>query len=524
MKNKFLIVFKNSIMNSYKLRSLTKRKVLLILILAAYIIVSLYMVFNDFFLNIYEKLNLLNLANYYLIFLFIIVSFLSFFFTIFTAKNALFENKDNNLLFSLPVKKKTILLSRLTNLLLFNFLISLLVMLPGLYIYITNSDVSFNIILTIMILILFVSFIPTILSCLFGYLIAFITSRSKNKNVIELLSYIIFIALYFLIIYKGDIILNNLFSNLDLLNKLLKVLFYPIYLIYLAISKNNLLYLLLFILINLMIIYLFIILLDKIYYNLIVKLNISKTNNKFVMHKDKINTPLIALIKKELKRYFSSAIYVFNTSFGVLMLLIVSIASIFYSSDKIITMLDFDMQIKPALLIFCLIVMVIAFSITTNSSISIERNNFWILKMLPIKTENVFLAKKTVNLVLLLPIIFLSLIIFIFTKYITIMDSLFIFIIAIILSITIANFGLIINLLFPKFDAPNDTVIVKQSTSAFIGIMFPLILFGMYIGFILSSNISFNFILLISLILFSILLIISYIILNTWGIKKYQTL
>ena len=70
MKNKFPIVFKNSIMNSYRLRSLTKRKVILVLILAAYIIVSLYMIFNDFFLNIYEKLNLLNLANYYLIFLF----------------------------------------------------------------------------------------------------------------------------------------------------------------------------------------------------------------------------------------------------------------------------------------------------------------------------------------------------------------------------------------------------------------------------------------------------------------------
>ena len=349
MKNKFLIVFKNSIMNSYKLRSLTKRKVILVLILAAYIIVSLYMIFNDFFLNIYEKLNLLNLANYYLIFLFIIVSFLSFFFTIFTAKNALFENKDNNLLFSLPIKKKIILLNRLTNLLLFNFLISLLVMLPGLYIYITNNDLSFNIIITILILILFVSFIPTILSCLFGYLIAIITSKSKNKNIIELLSYITFIALYFLIIYKGDILLTKLFNNPDLLNKLLKVIFYPIYLIYLAISNNNLLYLIIFILINILVIYIFIMLLDKIYYNLIIKLNTSKTNNKFIMHKNKINKPLLSLIKKELRRYFSSAIYVFNTSFGVLMLLIISFASIFYSSDKIMSILDLDIQTKSSL-------------------------------------------------------------------------------------------------------------------------------------------------------------------------------
>lgn len=522
MKNKFLIVFKNSIMNSYKLRSLTKRKVILVLILAAYIIVSLYMIFNDFFLNIYEKLNLLNLANYYLIFLFIIVSFLSFFFTIFTAKNALFENKDNNLLFSLPIKKKIILLNRLTNLLLFNFLISFLVMLPGLYIYITNSDLSFNIIITILILILFVSFIPTILSCLFGYLIAIITSRSKNKNIIELLSYITFIALYFLIIYKGDILLTKLFNNPDLLNKLLKVIFYPIYLIYLAISNNNLLYLIIFILINILVIYIFIMLLDKIYYNLIIKLNTSKTNNKFIMHKNKINKPLLSLIKKELRRYFSSAIYVFNTSFGVLMLLIISFASIFYSSDKIMSILDLDIQTNSSLLILYLIIMVIAFSVTTNSSISIERNNFWILKMLPFKTKNIFLAKKMVNLVLLIPVIFLSLIIFILTNYITISEALYILIIAVILSITIANFGLIINLLFPKFDAPNDTVIVKQSPAAFIGIMIPMIFFGMYIGLIFS--LSYHIQLLISLVLSLLLLIISSIILNTWGIKKYQAL
>ena len=127
-----------------------------------------------------------------------------------------------------------------------------------------------------------------------------------------------------------------------------------------------------------------------------------------------------------------------------------------------------------------------------------------------------------VNLVLLIPVIFLSLIIFILTNYITISEALYILIIAVILSITIANFGLIINLLFPKFDASNDTVIVKQSPAAFIGIMIPMIFFGMYIGLIFS--LSYHIQLLISLVLSLLLLIISSIILNTWGIKKYQTL
>lgn len=524
MKNKLGILLKNSLTNTYKLRSMTKKKLLLIIGLVAYVFVSIFAVLSNYFGNIYEKLSDINLSNYYLTIIFSLTSIFSLFFTIFSTKNALFENKDNDLLFSLPIKKETILLSRLSTILIYNFVLGLFMIIPGIHVYLTNSEISAQILIVIILLTLFSGVIPTIVASLFGYLIAFVTSKSNRKNMIELLSYVIFIGIYMLVVYNANAILELFVNNPDLLSTILKYVFFPIYLINLSITKHNLLYIVLYVLFNVFIIYLFIILLDKLYYKLIVKLKIEKTSSHFKMKSINNNSTMMALIKKEIKRYFSSAIYVFNTAFGVIFLIIISIASFFYSSNEILSLIGNGLTLNPFMLVFYLILFVISLSTTTNSSISIERNNFWILRMLPVRTKEIFRAKKSVNLILLIPAILLSLILFTISGYIKINEMLFLAFISVIFSIVIANFGLICNLLFPKFDAPNDTVIVKQSTSSMMGIMFPLIFLIIYIVIINLLQFSQNLVLILTSILFIILLIVTNCILNIWGIKKYRKL
>lgn len=524
MKNKFKIILKNNLINTYKLRSVSKKKLSLIIFMIFYIFSSMFMMFSNFFESIYDTFSKINLSNYYLVIIFTFSSIFSFFFTIFSSKNALFENKDNDLLFSLPVKSKTILLSRLSSVLIYNFAISLFMIIPGIYVYLVKSTITINSIFIILVLTLFSSFIPTILSCLFGYLIAFITSKSKNKNIVELISYIIFIALYMIMMYKGNKLLGLFINNPKLLNTILKYVFFPIYLVYLGISKENILYMIIYILINIGIIYLFITLLNKLYYRLIVNLKVEKINSKFSMKKINTNSPIASLIKKEIKRYFSSAIYVFNTSFGVIMLLVLSIASLFYNSNELLSIVGNDLSMNSFMMILYLILFVIGLSCTTNSSISIERNNFWILKMIPVDTKKVFKAKKSVNLVLLIPTILLSIIIFNISGYITLKEVVYLVFISVLFSDSIANFGLICNLLFPKFDAPNDTVIVKQSVSSFMGIMVPLVFLIIYIGIISSISISQGIILILTAGIIMVLTLITSIILNTWGIDKYKKL
>lgn len=524
MKNKFAIVFKNSFVNTYKLRSLTKRKILLILLLVIYVAASIFMMLNEFFDGVYKTLSQINLNHYYLTIIFSITSIFSFFFTIFSAKNALFENKDNDLLFSLPIRKTTILFSRLSSILLYNFFLGLFIIIPGICVYVTNASLSIHTFIIISLLTLFSSVIPTVLSSLFGYLIAFITSKSKNKNLIELISYMLFIGIYLLVFYNGDVILKLFINNLDLLNKVLRYVFFPIYLINLSITKLNFIYIVLYVMINIGILFLFIFILDKIYYKIIIKLKIEKTNSNFKMKKLNLNSPMSALIKKEVERYFSSAIYVFNTSFGVIILVIVSIASFFYDSKELLSIVESEISLNSFMMVFYLLLFVVGLSGTTNSSLSIERNNFWILKMLPLTPKEVFRAKKCVNLILLIPTILLSLILFLVSGYIKFPEMIILFSLNILFSIIIANFGLICNLLFPKFDAPNDTVIVKQSISSLMGIMIPLVFLILYVIVIDYLNITQNLILMITLIIFIVFTMVTTVILNTWGIDKYRKL
>ena len=524
MKNKFLVILKNSLMNNYKLKKSNKKKLLVILLLVIYVAATLFMMFKDFFGNIYEKLVIVNLTSYYLTILFSLTSLFSIFFSIFSSKNALFENKDNGLLFSLPIKKRDILLSRLVQILLYDFALSLFIIIPGLYVYFVNEIPSFKNVIVILLLVIFSSIIPTILSSLFGYLVAFISSKFKKKNIIEFISYILFIGIYMYLINNGNKLLELFINNPKMLTKILKYLFFPIYLINLSITKDNLVYVLLYVLFNVIIIYVFIILLNKLYYRIIVKLNTMKVSSKFRMKKMVNHSKMSSLIRKEIKRYLGSAIYVFNTSFGVIMLLIASIASLFYKCDKLIEILDLGTGFNAFMFVFYIVLFAVSFSITTNSSISIERNNFWILKMLPLTTKEVFMAKKSVNLILVIPCLICSLTLFKISNYINLKEMVFLMGIGLLISMVIANFGLICNLLFPKFDAPNDTVIVKQSMASMMGIMIPMILVIIYIVVINALNISQNLILIITTCICTILLIITYFVLNTWGVKKYRTL
>ena len=263
---------------------------------------------------------------------------------------------------------------------------------------------------------------------------------------------------------------------------------------------------------------------DRVYYKLIVKLKTEKTVAQFKLKSVESNSIMTALIKKELKRYFSSAIYVFNTSFGLIILIIASIASFFCNPNDLLALIGNDLSLNSFMLVFYLILFAIGFSVTTNSSISIERNNFWILKMLPITSKQIFKAKKMVNLILLIPISIIGLIIFNLSGYITVNEMIYLMVTAILFSIVIANFGLICNLLFPKFDAANDTVIVKQSLSSLMGIMGPLIVLVIYVVIVNTFEWSLNLLLSITIILIIVLLVITSFILHIWGTKRYKTL
>ena len=522
MKNKFLILFKTIFTNTFKLKKATKKTIILFSILFIYLAFSLFISLSLFFDNIYETFSSFGLGSMFLTVIFSMASFSSIVFTVFSAKNALFDNKDNDLLFSLPINKNIVFLSRISQLLLFNFIIGIFIVIPGFYVFFSNNMLTINNFFLIFLLTIFFSIIPTILSCFFGYLIAWVTSKFKNKNLIEMFNYCLFIALYFLFMFKGDAILELFADNPELLGDILKYLFFPIYLINLCLNEFNFLYILGYIGLNIAVLFLFVKLFSKNYYKIVNSLSVSNTKSKFDVSKIENKSKMQTLIRKEVRRYLSSPIYVFNTAFGGIMLLVFSISSFFFSFDELSATITSGMNISldSFTLVFMGIIFCVGFSCTTNSSISIERSNFWILKMLPVNPKEVFSAKRFVNLLLLIPVIIICSVLFCINGYIDLIEMISLIIIGGLFSFVVANFGLISNLLFPKFDAQNDQVIVKQSLSAALGIFVPLIFVVSY-SFIIYSFEKY-LIILITFVLFLLLFFVTNLVLNKWGVKRYK--
>ena len=129
-----------------------------------------------------------NHLTYIILTIFIMItSLLTLIEGVYKSQGILFEAKDNDLLFSLPISKSKIFFTRLFKLISFQFLYNSLFMLPDIVVYAMyeNTNVSFYILSFIMLVLL--PIIPTIIACIIGYIIKGIASRFKAKNLVQVI-------------------------------------------------------------------------------------------------------------------------------------------------------------------------------------------------------------------------------------------------------------------------------------------------------------------------------------------------
>ena len=223
--------------------------------------------------------------------------------------------------------------------------------------------------------------------------------------------------------------------------------------------------------------------------------------------------------------------YVVNTFFGMILLILFAGSTIFIDKTTIINELfNTSQDAQMGLTIFPFIIMVIAFTMlmsnTAGSSISLEGKNLWILKTLPVDIKKVLKSKVLFNILVILPISIISLVIVFFTFNLTLTELLIGILFEILISIFVGEFGIIINLKYPKINYINETQVVKQSLSSFLCVMLPMVVIMVMpiIYFIASYTISIN---VFVMIICGILLLINalfYLLINTWGVKKFNKL
>lgn len=476
-----------------------------------------------------EKLAPLHLTYIMLSMFIIVITVFAFIEGIYKSQGILFEAKDNDLLFSLPIKKSQILFVRIFKLLLFEYVYNLMFLLPAfvVFIYFERPGVSFYFLSLLMIIL--IPIIPTVLSSILGYIIKSSSSKFKAKKIAQtLFSSVVFLGIFYLSMNFEGFIQDIAFKATSI-NDILTSIYYPLGLYIDLILDFKLLKLIKLILINVIPLILFILIGQRFYFKIIFN---SKEDSITKKGKQKRNLnikrkPIISLTRKELKRYFSSPVYMFNTSFGLLLSVIVSIGlwikgeSVF---NSILSNLGVESSLSIPLIFYFFILFVGSMTSITSSSVSLEGKTINITKSLPIKEKVILNSKILTSFVIELPFIIFSDIIF-FIKF---KPSLFYIAIILLFSFFIiflnACIGLIANLKYPKMNATNDTEVVKQSMSSMVSVFIGMgILIGsIFLIMFLSDYVKLNLVLILHISLLIIVSIVLYFILMKFGVKEYR--
>lgn len=469
----------------------------------------------------YKALN----APYLLLVQFMLLASLFILFTnIYKVGGTLFKFKDYDLLMSLPIKKWVIISSKIFLLYVSGIIYAALIMIPAFIVYVRNVDVSILFYLLFFITLLVIPMIPLVVSSIIGSLITAISSRFKHKNIIN---YILTIGLFVVIMVFSTGLENMKAIDMANIGKSMIDMFngiYPLVKMYNDIlSNSNILSLALFIVIPVLLFAIYIKLMVIFHSKINDGLSSYKKNKNYKIGVLKRNTPLLALYQKELKRYFSSVVYVTNTAMGAIMLTLSVIGIVIAGGDKVNQILGIPgfsttiANIGPLIMgAFCML------NCSTHSAISLEGKNLWIIKSIPVKTKKIFYSKIMVNLTILIPAILINSTIFCIYLKTNLVMTLYMYITPLIYSIFISVIGLIINLHFPLFNWKNEIKVIKQSLSSFIAIFV-----GMGIAIVpftikySMSNELYTTIITSSML---IITIASYLYMNSYGAKIFNKL
>ncbi|MFS8354167.1 putative ABC transporter permease subunit [Bacillus nitratireducens] len=402
----------------------------------------------------------------------VISSVLTLFFTIFKANGEIFAFKDYDLLMSLPIRVGTIITSRFLYLYLLNTVFSIIIMLPMGVVYGIHEKPSVSFYFMWFVSMFIASLIPTTIAAIFGAAITAIASKFKNTNKITTtLSFIVIITFGFFMLKSGNAqySLNDMNGMGAIVSEQLTKVYPLANMFQKAIVNVDIVAFILFVGISVIWYYIFVKILSLKYKQINTGITTYHMLSNYEIHSMRKESVLAALYKKEMKRFFSSTVYVINSGMGVVMALAIVVVgpSQLIEYPGIETLLQ---KVAPFA-----IAAAISMTCTTCVSLSLEGKNVWIIKSLPIAPKMIYDSKILVNLSLSIPASIISAVLLIIGLKLDVWSSLLIVITPIAYSFFSAVWGIFINNRFGYYDWISETQIVKQSVGSFVGMFGGLI-------------------------------------------------
>ena len=437
-------------------------------------------------------IEVVDLRWFYFLLVFIMSLMIGVLGSVFSAYSTIYRAKDNESLLAMPIPPLTLMAARMVAVYVTGLAFDLLALLPGTIVYFLAAGFSFGILCASLFSALCTSMIVLALICFFGWIIALVSSFTRNKSIVTVLISLALLAVYYVICFNMSSLVQKLIENAVSYGNSLSARAYILKLFGLSFTGDPKGMLALFAC-SAGFLMLTLIVMTKSFTRII---STQKGTKRKVYTEKKLKNSGVngALLKKELRHFTQSPSYMLNCGLGLAMLLcaLVYLAIQFKAFHGTLSaFLTPFTQAKAdgggdgvwyGLICFApaaLPAFITCLNPISAPSISLEGHSIWILRSLPVDTKRVLTVKQLMHLILCLPLALIATamlcalidapaLAYVTNLLFTVFSGLF-----------ISALGLTLGLKKPNLDWTNEAVPVKQGMAVaitlFAGMALPIV-------------------------------------------------
>ena len=401
--------------------------------------------------------------------------------SVFNTYAALYKANDNDLLLSLPVPVGSILLSRLLGVYLMGLMFSAVVFVPAAIVYLC-IDFSVGTLLGCILGMLSISVFVFVLSCALGWVVAKIASKLKRKSFLTVIISLVFIGGYYYVVNNIPTLLMQFTQYTGAIGAGVKNFAYPVYL-FGRMSAGNLVSAPLPVFGTAALALLTFYVMSKSFLKLATASSDTVTAKYNRNARQKASGVFSALLKRELGRFTASPAYMLNCGFGVIIMPIAGILLLIRGAALRSMLFElFDSSTGTiAILAAAAVCLVSTMNDMTAPSVSLEGKTLWILRSMPVTTQQILRAKLAMQLLLSGISVLFAAICTCIAFAVPIGSTIAVILACLSLVVLLAEFGLFLDLKKPNLNWTTEITPIKQSSSvmfALFGGWLYVLLFG----------------------------------------------
>lgn len=390
----------------------------------------------------------------------------------FLASAELFRAKDNELLLSMPIPPSKILFARMSALYVWCLLYETLAFLPTIIVYwICSETVTAATVILPLAVLLVCSLLVLALSCLFGWIVAAISARLRNRSIVTVLLSLTLIGAYYFFCLRLNQLLSEVVLHADEIGEFVHGALVPVYWMGKAASGDALSLL--------PVAAICLAVFGVAYWALsrsFVRITTANRGEKKVVYHEQtakqVGIPA-ALRGKELRRFVSSPVYLLNAGLGIVILPIIGIV-LAVKADTLRAAVGTLTAMLPeaAALVPCAVALAGCFALSmidfTAPAISLEGKTIWLLQSMPVEPYAVLREKIRTQLLLSIVPVLILLACTAYALRLSLSQTAAVFVLLAGYASLSATAGLCIDLRHPILNWTNETIPVKQNISALI--------------------------------------------------------